>query len=179
MKTHRIQILALLAVFASVTALHGQSFGPTGTTTLSVTVGAEAAIEVLNGSTALTGAAFADYTGTTNFLYKIRTNPGSGSGTITVQVTGDFSPDNGPSVASPPTAGDALTYTCTVVAPGTACSGTQTADTGSATPVASFGADARSDNAGNSGSVAWTLTNDSKYQANTYTATVTFTISAT
>ena len=94
-------------------------------------------------------------------------------------MTTDFSPAGGPSVASPPTAGDTLTYTCTVSAPGSACSGSQTASTTVATPVATFGADAHSAAAGNSASVDWTLTNDPVYKAGTYSATVTFTISAT
>jgi hypothetical protein len=94
-------------------------------------------------------------------------------------VTTDFSPSGGPSVANPPTAGDALTYSCTVSTPGTPCSGTQTASTTSSTPVASFGANARSDRAGNSGSVAWTLTNDPLYETGSYSAVVTFTVSAT
>jgi hypothetical protein len=79
-------------------------------------------------------------------------------------------------VASP-NAGDSLTYTCTVAAPGTACSGSQTASTTASTPVASFGADAHA--TGNAGSVAWSLTNDPLYPTGSYSATVTFTISAT
>jgi hypothetical protein len=157
----------------------GQSFGPTGTTALTVAVGVEAQISVTNATTNLTDAsAFADYAGTTNLVYKIRTAPSTGTGSITAQVTSDFSPANGPSVATPPNAGDALTYTCTVSAPGTACAGTQTASTTVATSVATFGADAHSVTAGNSASVAWTLTNDAAYRAGTYSATVTFTVSA-
>jgi hypothetical protein len=45
--------------------------------------------------------------------------------------------------------------------------------------VGSFGADAKSTAAGNTGSVAWSLTNDPTYATGAYTATVTFTISAT
>jgi hypothetical protein len=44
--------------------------------------------------------------------------------------------------------------------------------------VVTFGADAKSAMAGNSGSVDWTLTNDPQYSTGTFTATVTFTISA-
>ena len=161
-------------------AMSGQSFGPTGTTALTVTVGVEARISVTNATTTLSdGSAFSNFTGVTNLLYKIRTAPSTGTGSITAQVTTDFSPAGGPSVASPPTAGDTLTYTCTVSAPGSACSGSQTASTTVATPVATFGADAHSAAAGNSASVDWTLTNDPVYKAGTYSATVTFTISAT
>ena len=156
-------------------------FGPTGTTSLQVVVGSEAAIRVDTATTNLTTAGnFADYTGNTDYTYKIRTTKVGGAGTVTVQITSDFGPAGGPSVAAPPTAGDTLAYTCTASAPGTACAGSQTAATGAATGVATFGADARSARAGNGGnSVSWTLTNDPQYQTGTYNATATFTISAT
>jgi hypothetical protein len=174
-------ILAALAVLALTGLLaNAQSFGPTGTTTLTLTVGAEASIRVDTSSTALTtaGAVFNNYTGTTSFTYKVRTTKTTGSGTITLQVTADFSPVGGPSVATPPTAGDVLDYTCTLTAPGTGCSGSVAASTTAATSVATFGAGARSAAAGNTGSVGWTLTNDPQYQTGSYTATVTYTISA-
>ena len=158
---------------------HAQ-FAATGTTTLQLTVGPEAAIQINTATTALTTSTstFANpFTGTTNYTYKIRTTKVGGTGNITSQVTSDFTAvANGPSVASPPTAGDTLSYTCTVTAPGTACSGSQTASTSSSTPVATFGADAHA--AGNSGSVGWSLTNDPVYPTGTYNATVTFSISA-
>jgi hypothetical protein len=154
-------------------------YDTTGTTTLSVTVSAEAAISVTTVTTNLTtiGTIFNDYTGTTGLSYKIRTAVGGGPGSITLKVTTDFA-GNGPNVTTPPTSGDALTYTCTVSSPGTPCSGTQTASTSTATSVATFGADARSAKAGNTGSVAWTLTNDPVYKTGSYSAVVTFTISA-
>lgn len=171
----------MMAGLALATGASYAQFGTTGTTTVSVTVGSEAAIQINTATTTLTTAAttFANYTGTTNLTYKIRTTQGSGTGTITLRVTSDFAPTGGPSVGSPPSPGDALQYTCTVASPATPCSGTQTSNTSTETPVATFGADARSDAAGNSGSVAWTLTNDPAYKTGTYTATVTFTISAT
>lgn len=170
--------LAWLSLF---TAPMFAQFASTGTTTVSVTVGSEAAIQINTATTSLTTATttFSSYTGTTNLTYKIRTTQSTGTGTITLRVTSDFSPVGGPSVASPPTAGDLLQYSCTVASPGTACAGTQTSSTSSDTSVATFGADARSAAAGDSGSVAWTLTNDPVYKTGTYTATVTFTISAT
>ena len=48
-----------------------------------------------------------------------------------------------------------------------------------ATSVATFGAAASSAKAGNTGSVAWSLTDDPVYATGAYAATVTFTISAT
>ena len=156
-------------------------YGTTGTTNLQLTVGAEAALNVTTAATPLTTSTsnFSNpFSGTTNFNYKIRTTKVGGTGNVTAQVTSDFTAaTNGPSVAAPPTAGDALTYTCTVAAPGTACSGSQTASTASSTPIASFGADAHA--VGNSGSVDWSLTNDPVYPTGSYSATVTFTISAT
>lgn len=155
----------------------------TGTTTLSVAVAAEGSITVTTGTTALTesGGAFSNFTAPTNMTYLIRTTPASGSGSVTLKVTTDFSPASGPSVASPPTAGDKLAYTCTAsgISSPTACSGSQTASTSSSTPVLTVGADAHSAASGDSTSVTWTLTNDPKYKVGSYQATVTFTISAT
>ena len=81
-------------------------------------------------------------------------------------------------MASPPSPGDALTYTCSVNSPGTGCTGSVTALTSAATSVANFGSNAKSSKAGNSGSVSWTLSNDPLYSTGTYSATVTVTISA-
>ena len=152
----------------------------TGTTNMSITILPEASIVINTATTSLTAATpFATFTGTTSFTYKIRTTTAAGNGTIQLEVTTDFAPANGPSVASPPTASDHLQYTCTVASPGTACSSTVTASTSALTSVGTFGADAHSAAAGNAGSVAWTLTNDPNYKVGSYTAVVTFTISAT
>jgi hypothetical protein len=177
----RLTIAAILmATFGAVSAF-GQTFAASGTTTLSVNVAAEASIAIVTATTPLTSATglFADYTGTTSFTYKIRTTQTTGTGVVNVKITSDFAGAGGPSVASPPTAGDTLTYACTVALPGTACTGPITALTTATTNVATFGADARSAKAGNSGSVVWTLTNDPQYKTGAYSATATFTISAT
>ncbi len=174
--------LSMLVISATLLTLSAQAqFAGTGTTTVSVNVAAEAALQVNTATTTLAnvGTIFNAYTGTTNFSYKVRTTKTGGNGSITLQVTSDFSPANGPSVATPPTGGDAMTYTCTVAAPATACSGSLTSSTSAATNVAAFGANAHSANAGNTGSVAWSLTDDPTYQTGAYSATVTFTISAT
>ncbi|MGO9435023.1 MAG: hypothetical protein ACLP00_12140, partial [Terracidiphilus sp.] len=76
------------------------------------------------------------------------------------------------------TTADALTYTCTVASPGTACTGTQTASTSSQTNLATFGTNVHTGSGGSTASVAWSLANDSSYKTGTYNATVTFTISA-
>lgn len=153
--------------------------GTTETSTVSVTVAAEAAITVPSNATLTSvGTNFANYTGTTSFLYLIRTTKTGGTGSITLKVTSDFAGTGGPSVGTPPTTGDALTYVPTVSSPGTAATGPLTASTSTATSVGTFGAGANSVKAGNSASVAWTLTNDPVYATGTYTATITWTISA-
>jgi hypothetical protein len=164
-----------------MSSLSYAQFAGTGTTTLSVAVATEAAIRIDTSSTALatSGTNFANpYTGTTNFTYKVRTTKTGGSGSITLKVTTDFSASGGPSVASPPTAGDALTYACSVAGVGTACSSSVTASTSSSTNVVTFGADAKSAIGGDTGSVVWSLTNDPVYATGSYNATVTFTVSA-
>jgi hypothetical protein len=173
--------IAVVVMSATLLTVSAQAqFAGTGTTSVTVTVAAEASIQVNTATTALanTGTIFNAYTGTTNITYKIRTTKTGGTGSITLEVTSDFSPAGGPSVATPPTSGDALSYTCTVAAPGTACTGTITSSTSAATSVATFGANAHSANAGNTGSVAWSLTDDPTYQTGAYSATVTYTISA-
>jgi hypothetical protein len=173
-------ILSALGLLLTACLAHAQLGASSGTTTVSVAVAAEAALSAITGTSTLTstGTNFSTYTGTTNLTYFIRTTPTTGSGSIVLEVTTDFSPTGGPSVASPPTATDALTYNCTVSSPGTACTGPLTAKTSSTTNVATFGANAHSAFAGNSASVSWSLTNDPQYKVGTYTATVTFTISA-
>lgn len=166
----------LIAVCATLAALAplAQADSATGTTTVSVTIGPEASLTVDTATTTLTttGTVFNDYTGTTNLTYKIRTSATGGSGSITAQVQADFA-SGGPSVA-----GGDLTYTCTVSSPGTACS-QQTASISSATPVASFGADARSADNGNAASTSWTLKNRPQVKTGTYSVTVLYTVSAT
>ena len=176
----RRYVIVLAAVLFAAPACFAQ-FAATGTTTISVTVSAEAALQVTTSTTTLAavGTIFNPYTGTTNLTYKIRTTQSTGTGSITLKVTSDFSPANGPSVATPPTAGDALSYTCTGAAPATPCSGSQTSSTTASTSVATFGAGASSANAGNAASTVWSLTNDPLYKTGSYSATVTYTISAT
>jgi hypothetical protein len=163
-----------------------QSGTPTGTTSLTCTVGAEAGLTVAATSTmSVVGSNFANFTGSTALTYFVRTTAATGAGSITAKVTTDFTPTGGPSVATPPTAGDTLTYTSSGTAPGNSATGSVmaftgvTASTSAQTSVATFGADNRSASAGNNEAVAWTLTNDPKYKTGSYAATVTFTISAT
>lgn len=175
-----LKTLPLLVLVLLVAASVGHAQSNTGTSTVSVTVGAEASLTVAS-PTPLTaaGTVFNNYTGSTVVTYFIRTSQSTGNGSITLKVTSDFSPANGPSVTTPPTAGDALKYTCTAAAPATPCSGSQTALTTGTTPVATFGADAHTTTTGGSTvTTSWTLTNDPVYKTGTYNATVTYTISA-
>jgi hypothetical protein len=74
-------------------------FASSGTTTLSVTVGAEAAIrfDTSNSPLSTVGTLFNNpFTGTTGFTYKIRTSKTGGTGNIQLQVTSDFSPSHNP-----------------------------------------------------------------------------------
>ena len=107
----------LLAVAVLLTAglAHAQLGTGTGTTAVNVTVGPEAALTAVTASTNLTSAGtnFTNYTGgPTNLTYFVLDDPQSGgSGTITLKSDHRLSPANGPSVGTPPTAGDALTFT--------------------------------------------------------------------
>jgi hypothetical protein len=175
-------IISLLALGLLLTAprAQAQTGAPTGTTTVSVTIGPQAGLTVTNSSTPLaaSGSNFNLFTGTTGLSYFVRTTTTGGGGSITLKVTSDFSPTGGPSVASPLAPGDALTYTCTVASPGTACTGTQTASTSSQTNLASFGTNVHTGTGGSTASVGWSLANDPNYKTGTYNSTVTFTISA-
>jgi hypothetical protein len=175
------KILALTSVLLLAASLsYAQS--NSGTTTLSVQVGAEAAIVVSTTPAFTSTGIFGNFLTTTPLTYYVRTIT---AGTITVEITTDFSTGGvggGPSVANPPTSGDLLTYTCTAAAPvtgsATPCSSAQTASTSAATNVVSFGTTTQSAKAGNSASAAWTLINDPAYKAGSYSAVATFTISA-
>jgi hypothetical protein len=172
--------LLALGLLLTVPRAQAQTGSPTGTTTVSVTIGPQAGLNITNSSTPLTpsGSNFNLFTGTTAMTYFVRTTTTGGGGSITMKVTSDFSPTGGPSVASPLTTADALTYTCTVASPGTACTGAQTASTSSQTNVATFGTNVHTNSAGSTASVAWSLANDPNYKTGTYNATMTFTISA-
>ncbi len=171
MKRH-ILVFALLALALTPAAFAANA------TTVTVAVGAEGVLTIPASTTLAEGTSFTSYTGSTAFHYMIRTNTG---GSVTLEVTTDFAPTGGPSVTTPPTVGDALTYTCAAsgTSTPTACTGPLTASTSSTTSVLTVGATKYSAaSPGDSGTVNWTLTNDPKYKVGTYNSTVTFTISA-
>ncbi|MGA3326798.1 MAG: hypothetical protein ABSF45_20220 [Terriglobia bacterium] len=182
----------ILVLTAGLLLAASTAFAQLGTTTvtsnLKVVVGPEAALTIQTAEADFTSPTnFSNYVSTnpTNFTYFVRTTEGSGTGAVTFRVTTDFSGGTGPSVQHPPTAGDALTYTCgapTAPAAGSAtqCSGSQTVAWATDMPVLSFGFGTHSHKAGDGASIAsWTLSNDPLYQVGSYTATVTLTISAT
>lgn len=108
--------------------------------------------------------------------FYVRNTQGSGTGSITVKAT-EFSPAAGPLIAN-------VTYICSAPSVGVACPGTQTLSTGLTTPIVTFPASACT-GAGCTGTTPQTvqllfnLANSSQYKTGTYSATLTFTVSAT
>ena len=132
--------MAVLAFLLS--PLGAQAQTTLGTQTLNLTLSAAGALYGFPNSVTLTktGTVFNSYTGTLQIQYKARTSS-SGSGTITVKATADFPcTSQGPCIATPPTAGDALTYTCAGATLGANCSGTQTVSTSASTNVVTISA---------------------------------------
>jgi hypothetical protein len=134
------------------------------------------------------GTLFNSYTGTLTVQYRARTTAAIGTASITVKATTDFvCASGGPCIATPPTAGDALTYTCTGATLGSNCSGTQTVSTVVATNVVTAipagsctggGSPCTTANP-NTVNLNFSLTDDPKYKTGSYSATLTITISAT
>jgi hypothetical protein len=157
-----------------------------GTQTLNLNLNGAGLIYSVPATTPLTnsGAVFSNYTGSISITYRARTTLTTGTGAITVQaLSGDFSPAGGPTLAS-----GTLKYTCSGATLGTNCSGTQTVSTASATNVVALPAAACTGGGSpcstanpNTVTINFTLTNDPQYQtsASGYSATLTFTISAT
>src|SRR5262249_18058470 len=105
--------------------------GATGTATQSVsaTFAPVAKLSVPATVTLTNSSRFAPFQGTRRENSRARTS-GAGGGSITLQVTGDFTPPGGPTAA-----GGAISYVCSGASLGTACSGSQTASTTVQTPV--------------------------------------------
>lgn len=112
--------------------------------------------------------------------FKIRNTQSSGSGSVTVQATSEFAPGNGPRSAN----GD-FTYTCSAASVGSACVGTQTVSTTTTTAVVTAIPAGTCTGTGCGGSnpqsvqLNFTLANRPQFKTGTYSATLTFTISAT
>jgi len=182
-----MRLALLMTVVALLVEPVGSQAQTLGTQTLSLTLNAAGLLYGFPNSVTLskTGSVFSTYTGTLSIQYKARTSS-SGSASVTLEATADFSPAGGPSIASPPTSGDALTYTCSAATLGSNCSGTQTVSTTASTNVVSIGASTCTGGGApcstadpNTVNVNFSLTNDPKYKTGSYAATLTFTISAT
>jgi hypothetical protein len=180
------KLLAFTAVALLCTAsLASAQVTATSPANLSLTVANEANISIdatTNFNTPNT--TFTDYTATTNYHYQVRTTKVSGSGFISVaiSVANDFGP-GGPS-ANSPAAGDSLKITSSTASVGTTAVPANQINA-TAQNIVTFGTDAHAGSPGPvgskgaTGSVAWNLTNDPAYVTGSYTATATFTVSAT
>ncbi len=167
--------LSMLVAVILMSGLMAFAASNTGTSTVQLTVSPEASISVSN-ATLTTGATdfSSPFTGSSTLTYSVRTTKVGGNGSIVVEVTNDFNA-GGPLAAS-----GNLTYTCTATGPATAggCgTAAATASTTATTPVFTFGADAHA-NALNTSTVTWSVPDNPSYQTGTYTATVTWTITA-
>jgi hypothetical protein len=159
----------------------------TTTQTLTAVISPEGGLFSFPNSVTLakTGTTFTNFTGSLSIQYRERTTQSTGGGSISVEATADFTPTGGPSIASPRSTGDALTYTCSAATLGTNCSGTQTVSTTTSTSVVGFsasectgGGGSCSSSSPNTVTLSFTLTDDPKYNTGSYSATLTFTISA-
>lgn len=128
---------------------------------------------------------FNSFAGTITLSYRARTTQGTGQGAITVKATADFTPAGGPSINNPPSTGDTFTYTCSGATLGASCSGTQKVSTTAATNVVTLGASACTGGGApcstanpNTANVTFILSDDPKYKTGSYSATLTWTISA-
>ncbi len=169
---------AMLLIFAPVFL-----FGATRTTTqtLSAQVNAIGKLSVPASLTVTNaGTTFVAYSGNLTVSYRARTTSGTGSASLTLRATADFSPAGGPSIT-----GGQLTYSCSAPSLGAACSGTQTVSTSSQTSVVTMGAGVCTGGGGscsatdpNTVQSTFTLANNPAFKTGTYSATITFTISA-
>lgn len=126
------------------------------------------------------GTTFVAFSGSLSVSYRVRTTSGGG-GTITLRATSDFSPAGGPLIST-----GALTYTCGGTTLGASCSGTLAVSSTAQTLVVAIPGQACTGGGGacsaadpNSVSIGFVLLNDPGYQTGTYSAQLTFTISAT
>ena len=175
--TRLVSVATILAFVPAVL------LGASGTTTqtLSAQISAIGKLSVPASLTITTvGTTFVAYSGSLTVSYKARTTAATGSGSLTLQATGDFSPVGGPSIAA-----GQLTYTCGAAGLGAACSGTQTVSTGAQTSVVTMGASLCTGGGGSCSSANpntvqsnFALTNNPAFKTGTYSATLTFTISA-
>jgi hypothetical protein len=184
------RLILVAAVMAVALGPTSRAEAQTTTQTLSAVVSPMSGLFTVTSSVTLikAGSVFTNYVTSTPVAiqYRTRTTVSTGSATITVKATSDFPcASGGPCIATPPSAGDALTYTCSGATQGTGCSGSPTVSTTSSTTVLNVPASSCTGGGGscstadpNTINVAFQLTNDPKYRSGSYSATLTFTISA-
>jgi len=168
----------MLAFLGSSSAALGQTLS--SSETLAISLSPSGVIYSVPTSLTLSSAGtFASYIGSLSLSSEIRTSS-SGSASITLQATSDFSPTTGPSISS-----GLLSYQCSSASYGTACSVTISASTTSQTSVASFsslsctgGGSPCSGSDPNTITLQFTVPDQATYKTGSYTATITFTISA-
>ena len=149
--------------------------------TVAITIAPAAKLNFLPAAlTLLSSGSFSAYSGSMTAQSEIRTSP-SGSGSVTLRVTSEFSPATGPRAS----AGD-LSYQCTAASYGTACSGSVTASGTSQTPIAAYaGASCTGGGSGcsntdpNSVDIRFSVADKSSFRTGSYTATITLSMSAT
>jgi hypothetical protein len=142
----------------------------TGSTMLSLSVGAQCGVFVLSSSQSETssGKQANEYTGTVTFQYFVRTATGTGSGNLQLELV---LLDDSSRVDS---SGAALSYAMNLSGVGTASSGRQTISSPSANiTVASFGADQHTSKQGSTGTLTWTFDRDSISPTRSLAPTVT------
>ncbi len=174
--------IRLLAIASVLTPTLG-TMGSTASTTQSLNVFLYPAAKLaLPASVSMQPGTsrFSPFQATVPVTYRVRTTTGGG-GAITLQVTSDFSPGGGPSVNS-----GGLTYTCGSATLGTPCSGSQTAALNFQTPVLALPAGACTGGGApcsaqdpNSVTLNFVLGDDPTYSTGSYSAQLTFIISAT
>lgn len=176
---HLLRVIPVLLLTGIAVAPTNGATG-SGTQTLTATFAPEGSLIVPSSATLASGATtFQPFTGAVALSYRARTTP-AGGGAITVSVTSDFAPTGGPSVAN-----GVLRYNCSGATLGTGCSGTQTATTSSQTPVLTLPASACTGGGGacsgpdpNLMNLVFALADQPNYPTGSYSARVTFTISA-
>jgi len=181
-----------LVCFALMAGLGTQAYAATAnaSTNLQVVVGAAANISVVTASPTTFSLSSTDflgsYTGATQIQFGLRTTSG-GTGTITVQGTANFT---GAGAGSGPSLNNAdLNYACSVgdFVPGTPnvltgalvyCTGASAKTKLTPTNVlAGIGALSKTNNA--KLTLNWTIPDNAAWDADTYTGTIQFTVTAT
>ena len=186
-----LALRGLFTLFAIVLIpLAGHAQTTLGLQTLTLVAQPDGLLYGFPGSLTLTksGTIFATYAGSLTIQYRARTTASSGTGSITVKASSDFTcASAGPCIATPPSTGDALSYTCTGATLGSNCAGSQTMSTTTAKNVVTAMPAAACTGGGSPCSTAdpntvtlnFSLSDDPKYKTGSYSASLLFTISAT